>query len=562
VTEPAPLPKPGDLIDGKYRVDHRIGCGAMSVVYQVTHRLTEKRFALKWLLPELAAEDDFAQRFLREAQVAGRFEHPNVVEVYDVGSSNGGFYMVLELLIGESLDQRISRVDEIAWADSCRLLLPCMRAVAEAHEHGIVHRDLKPGNIFVCKATKSAPEHTKVLDFGLAKLARLPGEPTLTGTRSGVVMGTPNYMPLEQMRGEAIDHRVDIFALGVTLYQTLSGRLPYSAATLADLVLVMATEPPAPLARWARTMPEAVGPIIDRALGRDPEDRYPDMHAFLEALAPFVPPGIEVMPRTKAGKVVPATPTGPVRPSGPARPSGPVRPSGPARPSGPVRPSGAAAARRGAAPRRHWLLPASLAIGLGLIAGFGAWLYRSAHHENARKDANHASTRQTAPAPTPPPASPTGTEALDDTPLVGETAPAADGVPTEITLPELVITQSPHDSASSTAENSRATDPPTQLAPASAAAAPPAPAQPSIPPERGPSEQPTPARPAPAQPTPSTAGPARDDPQQRSQRRPAAPNPPPEPRVDVPAPPDSKPTQPTPRPLSPTRLRPMNKDEF
>jgi serine/threonine-protein kinase len=282
------LPKPGDVIDGKYQVDHRIGSGAMSVVYQVTHRVTQKRFAMKWLLPELAGKSDLAERFLREARVGGRFDHPNVVEVYDVGASNGGFYMVLELLSGESLQQRIARM-ELSWPDACRLLLPCMRAVAHAHHHGIVHRDLKPANIFVCAATKTSTERAKVLDFGLAKLARLPGEQSLLGTRSGVVMGTPHYMPLEQMRGEAVDRRVDVYAFGVTLYQALSGRFPYQAATFGDLVLAMASEAPMPLERWVPRLPEGVGAAIGRALARHPNDRYADLTAFVEALEPFVP---------------------------------------------------------------------------------------------------------------------------------------------------------------------------------------------------------------------------------------------------------------------------------
>jgi serine/threonine protein kinase len=288
VSDNASLPTPGEVIDGKYRLDHRIGNGAMSVVYQVTHRVTQKRFAMKWLLPELAGKSDLAERFLREACVGGRFEHPNVVEVYDVGASNGGYYMVLELLNGEPLQQRIAR-KELSWPEACRLLLPCMRAVAEAHQNGIVHRDLKPANIFVCAATKTTPERAKVLDFGLAKLARAPGEQSLLGTRSGVVMGTPHYMPLEQMRGESVDRRVDVYAFGVTLFQALSGRLPYQAATFGDLVLAMASEAPMPLERWAPRVPEGVGAAIARALARHPSDRYADLNAFVEALEPFVP---------------------------------------------------------------------------------------------------------------------------------------------------------------------------------------------------------------------------------------------------------------------------------
>lgn len=306
--ETASLPKPGDVIDAKYRVDHRIGSGAMSVVYQVTHHLTQKRFAMKWLLPELAAQSDLAERFLREARVGGRFEHPNVVEVYDVGASDGGYYMVLELLSGESLQQRIQRAGELSWPDVCRLLLPCMRAVAEAHSNGIVHRDLKPANIFVCVASRTAPERAKVLDFGLAKLARAPGEQSLLGTRSGVVMGTPHYMPLEQMRGEAVDRRVDVYAFGVTLYQALSGRLPYQAATFGDLVLAMASESPLPLERWAPGLLDGVAAAIGRALARLPAERYADLNAFLEALTPFVPPGLGEESQRRAAAALAAEP--------------------------------------------------------------------------------------------------------------------------------------------------------------------------------------------------------------------------------------------------------------
>lgn len=369
VSDNAPLPKPGDVIDGKYRIDHRIGSGAMSVVYQATHRVTQKRFAVKWLLPELATKGDFAERFMREARVGGRFEHPNVVEVYDVGASTGGFYIVLELLSGESLQQRITR-RELSWRDTCRLLLPCMRAVAEAHGSGIVHRDLKPANIFVCAATKKAPEIAKVLDFGLAKLARGPGEQSLLGTRSGVVMGTPNYMPLEQMRGEAVDRRADVFAFGVTLYQALSGRLPFQAATFGDLVLAMASEAPSPLERWAPRLPSGVGAVVQRALGRHPEDRYSDLDAFLEALAPFVPPSLAEEPEPIVAVNVVAS-------LAPEQPVAAPKPSPPA------------------ANRSSWLLPTL--IGSALLASAGVLGLLSA--EISRMAAKPA---QAAPIPAPP----------------------------------------------------------------------------------------------------------------------------------------------------------------
>ncbi len=283
------LPKPGDVFAGKYQVDQPIGSGAMSAVFQVTHRVTQKRFALKVLRPEVAAHDDLAQRFLREARVASQLDHPHVVEVYDVGSAEGSFYMVMELLVGESLEDRLRRQGRLSLADVARLLAPCFDALAQAHEAGNVHRDLKPANIFVCRASSSGPEQAKVLDFGISKMAGRPGDPRRSMTRTGLILGTPHYMPLEQMRGQPVDQRADIYAVGVVLYQCVSGRLPYQADNFGDLVLTMASEPPAPLERAVRGLPDGFAAVVHTALARAPEDRYPDLRAMSAALEPFLP---------------------------------------------------------------------------------------------------------------------------------------------------------------------------------------------------------------------------------------------------------------------------------
>jgi serine/threonine protein kinase len=283
------LPKPGDVFAGKYQVDQPIGSGAMSAVFQVTHRVTQKRFALKVLRPEVAAHEDLAQRFLREARVASQLDHPHVVEVYDVGSAEGSFYMVMELLVGESLEDRLRRQGRLSLADVARLLAPCFDALAQAHEAGIVHRDLKPANIFVCRASSSGPEQAKVLDFGISKMAGRPGDPRRSMTRTGLILGTPHYMPLEQMRGQPVDQRADIYAVGVVLYQCVSGRLPYQADNFGDLVLTMASEPPAPLERAVRGLPDGFAAVVHTALERAPEDRYPDLRAMSAALEPFLP---------------------------------------------------------------------------------------------------------------------------------------------------------------------------------------------------------------------------------------------------------------------------------
>src|SRR5688572_4904364 len=145
------LPKKGDLIAGKYSVEGVLGQGGMGAVFEVCHRLTGKHFAVKWLLPALSGQTEAVRRFMREAQVAGRVDHPNVVEVYDVGQEGDSFYMVMELLQGEPLARRLDRVRRLSIEECCRILIPVMHGLSVAHKAGVIHRDLKPDNIFLCR---------------------------------------------------------------------------------------------------------------------------------------------------------------------------------------------------------------------------------------------------------------------------------------------------------------------------------------------------------------------------------------------------------------------------
>jgi serine/threonine-protein kinase len=280
------LPKKGDVVAGKYQIDRLLGSGGMGAVYQVTHRVTGKAFAIKWLLPRLSAETDAVQRFIREAQVAGRVDHPNIVEVYDVGQEGDTFYMVMELLHGESLAQRLTSKARLSPAEICQILIPVARGLEAAHRAGVIHRDLKPDNIFLCR-NEDGSDLPKLLDFGISKVSEATGEISSGITRQGAIMGTPYYMAPEQMRGHGVDARTDVYALGVIMYQALSGELPFTGETFADLLLKIVSTEPKPLAALAPDTPKALIEVVERALSRDQAARVATAGTFGQLLQPY-----------------------------------------------------------------------------------------------------------------------------------------------------------------------------------------------------------------------------------------------------------------------------------
>jgi serine/threonine-protein kinase len=271
------------MIGGKYRIEAMIGRGGMSVVYGAVHQVTGRRFAIKLLLPEISSNPDSAKRFVRESQVSGRVQHPNVVEIFDIGEDNGAHYMVMEWLDGESLAERIEGTGPLSLNEMSALLLPCMRGVAAAHAAGIIHRDLKPANIFICKASRERPTRAKVLDFGISKLSVNP-EVSMAVTHTGMVMGTPHYMSPEQMQGQPVDARTDVYAFGVILYQVFSARLPFPARTYGELVMQIATGKPEPLEQLVPWLPPALARVISRAMAREPAERFQNMDELIAAV--------------------------------------------------------------------------------------------------------------------------------------------------------------------------------------------------------------------------------------------------------------------------------------
>jgi serine/threonine protein kinase len=287
------MPKPGDLVAGKYVVDQLLGEGGMGAVFAATHRLTGKQVALKWMLPELARDEDAVNRFMREAQAAGRINHPNVVDVYDVGQHEESFFLVMELLRGEPLTNALSRRD-LTVREVLDLLLRAMRGVAAAHRQGVVHRDLKPDNIFLAYEEDGVRREPKVLDFGISKVSN-EGQVNPRLTRTGAVVGTPYYMSPEQIRGsDNLDRRADVYSFGVILYEALTGQVPFIADTYGALVLEIATGTPKTPSELVPGLPEELSYVVLRAMARNAPDRYPDIEGLIHALEPFLSDSVPV----------------------------------------------------------------------------------------------------------------------------------------------------------------------------------------------------------------------------------------------------------------------------
>jgi eukaryotic-like serine/threonine-protein kinase len=279
-----PLPRPGQLIGEKYRIEASLGSGAMGAVFRATHTLSQKPVALKWMLGS-SGDARAQQRFVREAKVAARVDHPNVVDVYDVGQEGPCWYLVMELLHGESLRFRLRR-ELLEIGTVVDLLLPAMRGVAAVHRAGIIHRDLKPDNIFLCTGPDDEPREAKVLDFGVSAIAAAPGDPTLT--EDGALLGTPAYMSPEQLQNaRVIDARSDVYSFGVILYEALTGEVPFSADSYPALVLAVVNSHPRQPSELRSALPSGLADIVMRALSKNPDARQPSIEALMAELAPY-----------------------------------------------------------------------------------------------------------------------------------------------------------------------------------------------------------------------------------------------------------------------------------
>lgn len=358
------------IVGGRFRVDRMLGAGGMGVVVAATHLELGQQVALKVLHDELATNPTIVARFLREARAVAQLRTEHVCRVIDVARLDSGApFIVMEMLDGSDLGSVVVR-GPLPVVIAVEYIIQACVALAEAHAAGIVHRDLKPANLFVTRRADGGAL-VKVLDFGIAKAATA-AEARLTHTTS--TMGSPGFMSPEQIKSARdVDLRTDIWALGVTLYQLLSGRMPFGGTQLAEIAVNITTAAPAPL-----EVEPAVRAIVLRCLDKDPERRFPDVAALAVALLPFGGPSTPRFVReiTRGQIAIPAHPAAVVpvtAPTAVSRVASSAPPAVAAAPSSVTRAPDPAPIRGG---NRRWVLGVIAIVVLVGVGGLVGWLAR------------------------------------------------------------------------------------------------------------------------------------------------------------------------------------------
>ena len=315
-TAPAASPTPvtlesdpllGKTLAGRYLIVRKLGEGGMGAVYLATHNVLEKQVALKVLHGELARKPDLVERFIQEAKAASRIRHENVIDISDFGKTEDGYvFFAMELLQGHDLHDEIARARLagmlLPWSRSKKIFLQICSALSAAHARGIIHRDLKPENVYLVEFLGD-PDFVKLLDFGIAKVTTTTtaevAEPDRKLTRTGMLFGTPEYMSPEQARGESVDPRVDVYAMGCILFQLVTGRVPFEADNFMGVLSLHLTEQPPTINAEVFDRigaPRALAQVIDRALTKDRAARFQSIDDFANTLRtvcnePVVTPG-------------------------------------------------------------------------------------------------------------------------------------------------------------------------------------------------------------------------------------------------------------------------------
>jgi serine/threonine-protein kinase len=393
--------RPGVVLAGKYRVERIVGTGGMGVVVAAHHLQLDERVALKFLLPEALKEPVLVSRFLQEARAAAKIKGEHVARVSDVGQlENGCPYIVMDYLEGLDLAAWLKQRGLLPIEQAVDFVLQACEAVADAHALGIVHRDLKPANLF-CVRRSDGQFSIKVLDFGISKVTT-PGAAGYDMTRTSAVVGSPFYMAPEQMQlSKSVDARADIWALGVILFELVTGRPPFQSEALTDLAIKVYTEP-TPSARALRpSMPAGLDQVIATCLAKDRAARFANVSELAIALKDF---------GSKQAKVSVQRVLGTLRVAGLSRASLPMTGEHAASTSAPPTPPPAAATGAswggtGSATKSSRLPLVALAVA-SMIAGLtltGVLMSRSSRHSGAAAGASSwSSVGSAAPLPAPP----------------------------------------------------------------------------------------------------------------------------------------------------------------
>jgi hypothetical protein len=282
MTDSADKPLPARLAEAlgdAYTIEGEVGRGGMGVVYRARDERLQRRVAIKVLPPELAFQKDIRERFTREAQTAAKLSHPHIVPIHTVGEGQGLVYFVMGYVDGESVAGRIRRRGKLPVEEARRIMGEAADALSAAHALSIIHRDIKPDNILL----EGSRGRVMVTDFGIAKALSSTSGATLTG--AGVAIGTPAFMSPEQAAGEReIDGRSDVYSLGVVAFQMLTGELPFTAPTVAGILMKQITEPAPDIRARRADVPEDLALAVSRCLEKDPENRWPSADALRRAL--------------------------------------------------------------------------------------------------------------------------------------------------------------------------------------------------------------------------------------------------------------------------------------
>jgi serine/threonine-protein kinase len=264
----------GETIAGRYEVEELVGHGGMSSVYKARDALLERHVALKILHEQYSTDEDFVERFKREARSVAQLQHPNIVTVIDRGEEEGRQYIVFEYIEGENLKEHVVRQGRLDVREALEIADEVARGLAFAHEQGLIHRDVKPQNVLL-----NGDGRAKVTDFGIARTVDVDGM-----TQTGTVLGTSNYIAPEQASGQPVDAHSDVYALGVVLYELLAGEVPFPGESFVAVAMKHMHEPAPNLLDVRGDVPLRVAAAVDRALEKDPEQRFPTMDAFAAEL--------------------------------------------------------------------------------------------------------------------------------------------------------------------------------------------------------------------------------------------------------------------------------------